>query len=200
MGFDNSKYSTMARPKTKQPETLGLSSDPEYSQHQLEEIKLRARPKRVRKLHPFGPATSSLKPLAQKFVETMLTHANLGQARALKIAGHKGSDVAVNQAAYRLMKNAIVLEALKEGAAAHLTGMVPKATKALDHVISDPHSRHHFKAIDGILNRAGLPEIKEHKTTVVHKVDRKELVASIATMVERLGIPLDPSKFCRSQW
>jgi hypothetical protein len=87
-----------------------------------------------------------------------------------------------------------VLEALKEGAAAHLTGMVPKAMKALDHVISDPHSRHHFKAIDGILNRAGLPEIKEHKTTVVHKVDRKELVASIARMVERLGIALDPSK------
>ena len=39
-----------------------------------------------------------------------------------------------------------------------------------------------------------MPEIKEYKTTVVHKVDRKELVASIATMVERLGIALDPSK------
>jgi hypothetical protein len=39
-----------------------------------------------------------------------------------------------------------------------------------------------------------LPEIKEHKTIVVHKVDRKELVASIATMIGRLRIPLDPSK------
>ena len=43
-------------------------------------------------------------------------------------------------------------------------------------------------------DQAGLPEIKEHKTTVVHKVDRKELVASIATMIERLGIALDPRK------
>ena len=43
-------------------------------------------------------------------------------------------------------------------------------------------------------DQAGLPEIKEHKTTVVHKVDRKELVASIATMIGRLRIPLDPSK------
>ena len=39
-----------------------------------------------------------------------------------------------------------------------------------------------------------MPEIKEHKTTVVHKVDREELVANILRMVERLGIALDPTK------
>jgi hypothetical protein len=60
--------------------------------------------------------------------------------------------------------------------------------------MNDPKSRHHYKAIDGVLSRAGLPQITEHKTTVVHKVDRKELVASIATMIERLGIALDPAK------
>jgi len=77
---------------------------------------------------------------------------------------------------------------------AQVSGMVPRAVKALDDIMNDPKSRHHYKAIDGVLSRAGLPEIKEHKTTVVHKVDRKELVANIATMVERLGIALDPSR------
>jgi hypothetical protein len=94
----------------------------------------------------------------------------------------------------------VALEAFREAAVAQVSGMVPRAVKALDDIMNDPKSRHHYKAVDGVLSRAGLPEIKERKTTVVHKVDRKELVASIATMVERLGIPLDPSKFCRSQW
>jgi hypothetical protein len=77
--------------------------------------------------------------------------------------------------------------------------MVPRAVKALDDIMNDPKSRHHYKALDGILNRAGLPEVKQHQTTVVHRVDRKELVASIATMVERLGIAFHPSKLCRTQ-
>src|SRR5215469_1467551 len=100
----------------------------------------------------------------------------------------------VTKAAYRLMRDPTVLEAFREAAVAHVSGMVPRAVKALDDIMNDPRSRQHYKAIDGVLSRAGLPEIKEHKTTVVHKVDRKELVASIATMVQRLGIALDPSK------
>ena len=152
------------------------------------------KPRPVKKPHPFGPATSALKPLAQRFVEIMQTHANIGQARALRIAGHKGSDMAVTKAAYRLMRDPTVLEARREAAVAQVSGMVPRAINALDDIMNDPKSRHHYRATDGVLSRAGLPEIKEHKTTVVHKVDRKELVASIATMVERLGIALDPSK------
>ena len=87
-----------------------------------------------------------------------------------------------------------MLEAFREAAVAQVSGMVPRAVKAVDDIMNDPKSRHHYKAVDGVLSRAGLPEIKEHKTTVVHRVDRKELVASFTTMVERLGIALDPSK------
>src|SRR6516165_6798216 len=149
------------------------------------------KPRPVKTPHPFGPATSALKPLAQRFVEIMQTHAHIGQARALRLAGHKGSDMAVTKAAYRLMRDPTVLEAFREAAVAQVSGMVPRAVKALDDIMNDPKSRHHYKAVDGVLSRAGLPQIKEHKTTVVHKVDRKEPVASIATMVERLGIALD---------
>ena len=152
------------------------------------------KPRPVKKPHPFGPATSALKPLAQRFVEIMQTHAHIGQAKALRLAGHKGSDMAVTKAAYRLMRDPTVLEAFREAAVAQVSGMVPRAVKALDDIMNDPRSRHHYKAIDGVLSRAGLPQVKEHKTAVVHKIDSKELVASIATMVERLGIALDPRK------
>jgi hypothetical protein len=121
------------------------------------------KPRPVKKPHPYGPATSALKPLAQRFVEIMQTHAHIGQARALRLAGHKGSDMAVTKAAYRLMRDPTVLEALREAAVAQVSGMVPRAVKALDDIMNDPKSRHHFRAIDGVLSRARLPEIKEHK-------------------------------------
>jgi hypothetical protein len=108
--------------------------------------------------------------------------------------------MAVTKAAYRLMRDPTVLEAFREAAVAQVSGMVPRAVKALDDIMNDPKSRHHYRAIEGVLSRAGLPQMTEHKTTVVHKVDRKELVASIATMVEKLGIALDSTKYCRSQW
>jgi len=184
----------MARPKAKKQETLGLPNDPAKSQHNLDEIKATQKPRRIKRPHPYGPATSALRPLAQRFVEVMQTHTNIGQAKALRLAGHRGSDQAVTKGAYRLMKDPTVLEALREGAVAQLSGMVPRAILAIDSIIKDPSNRNHYKAIDGVLSRAGLPEIKQNQTTVVHKVDRKELVASIAMMVERLGIALDPSK------
>jgi hypothetical protein len=157
------------------------------------------KPRPVKKPHAFGPATSALKPLGQRFVEIMQTQAHIGQAKALRLAGHKGSDMAVTKAAYRLMRDPTVLEAFREAAVAQVSGMVPRAVKALDDIMNDPKSRHHYKAIDGVLSRAGLPQITEHKTTVVHKVDRKELVASIATMVEKLGIALDSTKLLPQQ-
>ena len=117
-----------------------------------------------------------------------------GSNAAVRSPWRERSDMAVTKAAYRLMRDPTVLEAFREAAVAQVSGMVPRAVKALDDIMNDPKSRHHYKAIDGVLSRAGLPEIKEHKTTIVHKVDRQELVANILRLVERLGIALDPTK------
>src|SRR6516165_12831216 len=146
----------MARPKKtgREAEVVGVGT-------LLPAKPIKVRP--IKKPHPFGPATSALKPLAQRFVEIMQTHAHIGQARALRLAGHKGSDMAVTKAAYRLMRDPTVLEAFREAAVAQVSGMVPRAVKALDDIMNDPKSRHHFRAIDGVLSRARLPEIKEHK-------------------------------------
>ena len=141
--------------------------------------------------HPYGPVTSELTPLQQRFVEIMMRNPGVGQAEALRMAGHKGNVKAVEKMAYRLMRNPQVLAAMREGAAAALSGMVPRVIKALDDIIKDPSDRNHFKAIDGILNRAGLHEIKETKTTVTHSVNRDELIAKIRSMSERLGIVFD---------
>jgi hypothetical protein len=121
----------------------------------------------------------------------MMRNPGVGQAQALRMAGHQGNVKAVEKMAYRLMRNPQVLAAMREGATASLGGMVPRVIKALDDIIKDPSDRNHFKAIDGILNRTGLYEIKERKTTVTHTVNRDELIAKIRSMSDRLGIAID---------
>jgi len=150
---------------------------------------------RTKRPHPYGPVTTQLKPLQQRFVEVLMAHPTVGQAEALKMAGHKGSYDAVNKMAYRLMHNPMVLEALKEGAVAQLGGMVPRVVQALSNIIDNPSDRNHYKAIDGLLNRTGFHEVKEQKTTVTHEVDTHDLIAKIRAMTEKLGIALiDPDK------
>jgi hypothetical protein len=150
---------------------------------------------RTKRPHPYGPVTTQLKPLQQRFIEVLMAHPTVGQAEALKMAGHKGSYDAVNKMAYRLMHNPMVLEALKEGAVAQLGGMVPRVVKALSNIIDNPSDRNHYKAIDGLLNRTGFHEVKEQKTTVTHEVDTHDLIAKIRAMTEKLGIAsIDPDK------
>jgi len=131
-----------------------------------------------------------------KTLRRVLNHQS---AEALRQAGHKGNDNTVRKMAWRLAHDPIVLEALKEGAANRPNAMVPRAVEALEHIVADPNSRHHYKGIDGILNRTGLQEVKESKTTVVHKIDRADLITKIARMIERLGIAADPSNYSRNQ-
>jgi len=104
----------MARPKKmgREAEIVGVGTP-------LPATPIKPRP--VKKPHPFGFATSALKPLAQRYVEIMQTHANIGQARALPLAGHRGSDMAVTKAAYRLMRDPTVLEAFREAAVAQVS-------------------------------------------------------------------------------
>lgn len=80
-----------------------------------------------------------------------------------------------------------VKEAIKEAAAHHMAGLVPKVTHALEAIVDDPLHRDHYKALDGILARVGMPQVTEHKTTVEHTLNKAELVASIRGMMETLG-------------
>ena len=140
------------------------------------------------KEHPFGPITSSLPVIEQKFVEYLLWNPAISNAQAMRMAGYKGTDSALRKRAWRSIHKKEVLEALREGGALQLGGMVPVAVDALNQLIKDPNSRHHYKAVEGVLNRAGMPEVKETKTTIVHTLDRNDLITKIVALSERLGI------------
>ena len=146
------------------------------------------------KEHPFGPFTSALPPLEQKFVEYLLSNPAISNVQAMRMAGYKGTDSALRKRAYRAIHKKEVLDALREGGALQLGGMVPVAVDALNQLIKDPDSRHHYKAVEGVLNRAGMAEVKETKTTVVHTLDRNDLIIKIAALSKRLGIGFNSEK------
>jgi hypothetical protein len=146
------------------------------------------------KEHPFGPFTSALPPLEQNFVEYLLSNPAISNVQAMRMAGYKGTEPALRKRAYRAIHKREVLDALREGGALQLGGMVPVAVDALNQLIKDPNSRHHYKAVEGVLNRAGMPEVKETKTTVVHTLDRNGLIIKIVALSERLGIGFNSEK------
>jgi len=149
---------------------------------------------RGQKEHPFGPITSSLPVIEQKFVEYLLSNPAISNAQAMRMAGYKGTESALRKRAYRAIHKKEVLEAIREGGALQLGGMVPVAVDALNQLIKDPNSRHHYKAVEGVLNRAGMPEVKETKTTVVHTLDRNDLITKIVALSQRLGIGFNSEK------
>lgn len=143
--------------------------------------------------HPYGPAMSSLTPLQQRYVEALMTAPLNSNTAAMRRAGYQGKEEACRKQASRLLKNPVILEALKEASVAHLKAMIPKAVNALDNVLADPKHRDHHKAIVALLDRVGLHPVTEHKTTVEHTIDRDALISRIAVILERHGIDKLPA-------
>jgi hypothetical protein len=131
---------------------------------------------------------TQLTPLQQRFVENLTVHPLSTPKEVLFISGYKGSDHACQKASQRMRANPVILDAIKEVATARLGYMVPKATEALENMVTDPQHPSHYKAVDGLLNRVGLHQVSESRTVIEHKVDACELITRIRAMTAVLGI------------
>lgn len=136
--------------------------------------------------HPYGPAMSSLTPLQQRFVEGYVSSPMRSNLKILEDAGYKGSYEGCKKMVQRLLKNPVILDAIREASSVKLKAMTPKAVDAIEHVIEDPNHRDHVKAIFGVLDRTGLHAVAETHSTVT--MTKPIMVGRIRAMAETLGL------------
>lgn len=141
-----------------------------------------------KKVVGYGPCMSVLTPMQRKFVEVLYEKPGISQQHAVELAGYRGKYEAMKKMGSRLMRNPMVLDAIKECGETTLRGKLPKTVHAIDNIINDPAHRGHVKVLTGVLDRTGLHAISETKTTVTHTIDRTDLLAKIAALIEKNNI------------
>jgi len=140
-----------------------------------------------------GPAMLELTEKQQKFVVALLETGGTNEAGAAQIAGY-GTGYATRS--YELARNPKVLAALREEADKRIrSGALLAASKLLVIARNDTH-KDQLKAIDMLLNRAGMIVQTQHKVTVEDNRTPEEVVARTAALAKALG--LDPSKVLAS--
>lgn len=122
------------------------------------------------------------------FVIAMLETGAQNQERAAILAGYGGNDNSAAVAAHRLMRNPMVLAAIREEADRRLKSGALLGASVLVEIAGDPKHKDRFKAATELLNRSGL--IVEQTHRVIHEDNRTdaELERSLRTMLAKHGV------------
>jgi hypothetical protein len=109
---------------------------------------------------------------------------------AARAAGY--SDVAdgAKVRAHDQMHNERVLEAIEECCRLVLRGLGPVAVRAARAILENPKHGFHGRMIETVLDRTGFVARTEHKVTVEHTVDTRELEALARRLAQESGIPV----------
>jgi hypothetical protein len=144
----------------------------------------------AQKVAGYGPCMSILTPMQRSFVEVIFDHPELSRAHCCQRAGYKGDYEAVKKMGYRLMRNPLVLDGIRETAETTLRGKLPKTLHAIDNIISDPEHRGHQKTLIAVMDRTGMHAITETRSTITHTIDRADLLGKIALLMQKHNVPL----------
>lgn len=117
---------------------------------------------------------------------------DLNAADAARHAGYSDTGDAAKVRAHTLMHDKNVLDAIEEAARKVLRGMAPLAIRRAKAILDDPKHPSHGRMIETILDRTGHFSRTEHKVTVEHTVDTKELEALAVRLAQEAGI--DPAR------
>lgn len=140
----------------------------------------------------FGPAMKALLPMQQAFVLAYCTSSEGNATKAAKEAGYSNNTNAISVQAYRLTHRPDVLAAIREMTVARVSAGLPVYVEALEKVAKNVQHKDQVKAIGMLLNRGGMPDVREINHNVVVTVTRAEKEAEIRQMAEELG--MDPEK------
>src|SRR5262245_60834736 len=123
----------------------------------------------------YGPKMLALaNDLQRRFAWHMACGA-LNATQAAQDAGYWNASEAGKVRGHELMQNPKVLDAIEEVGRNVLRGLGPLAIRAARAILMQPKHRAHARMIEAVMDRAGYAAQTEHKVTVEHKVDTREI-------------------------
>jgi hypothetical protein len=84
-----------------------------------------------------------------------------------------------------------VLAAVEEVARKFLIGLAPVAIAAARRILEDPKHKDHARMIETIMDRTGFSAKTEHKVTVEHTVDTREIEELARRLALESGVPVE---------
>ena len=140
----------------------------------------------------YGPAMTALNPMQRAFVIAYCSSPDGDATKAATEAGYSTNTKAINVQASRLLHRADVLAAIRETTLARISSEAPVYVHALAKVAGNVQHKDQVKAIGMLLNRGGMPDVREINHNVNVTISRAEKEAEIRQMAEELG--MDPEK------
>src|SRR5690349_18804207 len=99
-------------------------------------VKNPTKPGRARRhVAGYGTAMSQLTPMQRRFVEILYKHPHSRLIDQVTLAGYKGKYDATRKMGERLMRNPLVLDAIREAGETIYRGKLPKTMAAIDNII-----------------------------------------------------------------
>jgi hypothetical protein len=111
---------------------------------------------------------------------------------AARQAGYQGNANALHVVGNRLSTDPRIRAAILEQSKRQLQSYTPMAVRTLGAIAANESVKPmvRVRAAEGILNRAGLHEVSEHKVEVSHTESRLDKLKKIAEFAKAAGIPL----------
>lgn len=120
----------------------------------------------------------------------IMGHGELVRADAAREAGFSDVKDGCKVRASEMMQDARVIDAIREVGGKALWALAPIAVREAKDVMLDKKHPYRGRMIETIMNRAGYAEKTEHKVTVEHTVDMKELEALARRLAAESGVPV----------
>lgn len=127
---------------------------------------------------------------ARRFAWLMACGARSATAAA-KGAGYSDVKGGAKVRAHELMHNPKVLEAIVEASRSVLLGLAPMAISAARRILEDPKHPSHGRMVEAVLDRTGFSAKTEHKVTVEHTADLRELEDFARRLAAETGVSAD---------
>jgi phage terminase small subunit len=143
-----------------------------------------------------GPAMQELTELQRRFVLAYLEGGGRSAKAAAVSAGYGGGTHACEVRGFEAMRNPKVLKAMREEADKRLRSGALLAASGLIEIAQDTHHRDRFKAIESLLNRAGLIVQTQHKVVIEDTRTEAEVIERVGALATQLG--LDPRSVLKS--
>lgn len=136
-----------------------------------------------------GPCMLALTERQREYVRMMVVYGDsLDAARA---AGYEGEHPqSVRNTAWKFAHDPKIKAALREYAEAHLSAVVPLAAQAMENILTNPAHKDHFKAVERVLNQAGMVVATKHEVEVTDNRTTDELKSYIETIANAHGLDI----------
>lgn len=140
-----------------------------------------------------GPAMRALRDDRQRRFAWIMACGETNAASAARDAGYSDASSAAKVRAHYLMRDPDMLDAIEEASRKVLRGLAPLAIGAARKILEEPKHPQHARMIETVLDRTGFFAKTEHKVTVEHRVDVKELEDLARRLAAENGIA--PERF-----